>query len=1230
LELSSYNIDEAIFMLKKSVGLKKMILTFGFIILSAFSCIAEPSIALKEDGTQEYPYRINSSSDLMLLAMEVNSGNDNAGKFFKLCNDIDFSGILNYIPIGNVLKPFQGTFDGSDRIISSLLLSGDTDSSGLFGFLGKSGAISNLHLVSVNIKGCNVVGGISGVNEGSISNCSVSGKVEGIFDLHKINRDRKIPGLVMGGYFGIGGIAGINIGTIKTSYSIASIKGNENDENDISAITVSGGIVGANAGSVTTSYFVGNIAGPSAGGIAGHNEGSITDSYVAGGIIGKWPAGGIVNSNESGFEAPGIYTPTAQILNCHFDIQGTGRMKVSHGDDDDRMSGIDTRDTRWADSRIFPESEWVVVPGYYPQLRVMAESNNVAVRVASALSVVPVYLSAGDRVDRVRSGFTIPTETSLKKNLTWTSDNEDVIFFESSGISNNIRAVQFIAGLQGATLLSVADEWGNTKTFVLNIDTAAAPGDGTREKPYLLSTPADLIALATDVNKGKDYAGKFFTLSNDIDLSRIANWKPIGDFINKFQGTFDGASKVISNMKISIDTNDTNMIGIFTRGLFGQIGSSGLVKSLHLVSVDIKGPGTLGGIAGCNEGTVNDCSVSGKIEGGGQGLTGGIVGLNVGIVKTVHSTCTLSGNETVGGITGRNVQEGIVVTSYATGSIRGNRSVGGIAGYNNGTVKSCYSTCVLDGKESVGGIVGNNSAEGIVMDSYAAGSIRGNHKVGGIAGVNKGEKKAINGLFDFQGTGWHNTTGDEPSAENKVSTQDNCWTDSQIFPDSEWIVAPGYYPQLRVMYESDNATVRGASALSVVPIYLSTGDRADRVRSGFTIPTETLSKMNLTWTSDNADVVFSESPGTSGIRTVQFPARLQSTVTLKAVDAWGNAKVFILDIDAVAAQGDGTREKPYLLSTPADLIALAVEVNNGNEYAGKFFTLSNDIDLSGITSWSPIGNDNTGRFQGTFDGAGRIIFHFIISANSDAGLFGDVGSGGMVKNLHLVSADVKGYGLVGGIVASNNGIVSGCSVSGRISGGGDSVNCTGGIVGYNLNVVVGSYSTCSVNGNETVGGIAGFNAGGTVMSGYSTGTISGNNSIGGVVGVNAGVIANTYATGNVQGNERVGGITGVNSGSVRNSYVVGLVEGKSKVGGIAGVNRDEIANCFVNPQRTRLTEASGTGRGKETVTKLNTGDSGWWNPANFPADHWHVRPGYYPQIMTMVDANNSNVNSPKN
>lgn len=87
------------------------------------------------------------------------------------------------------------------------------------------------------------------------------------------------------------------------------------------------------------------------------------------------------------------------------------------------------------------------------------------------------------------------------------------------------------------------------------------------------------------------------------------------------------------------------------------------------------------------------------------------------------------------------------------------------------------------------------------------------------------------------------------------------------------------------------------------------------------------------------------------------------------------------------AGGAGTVDDPYKISTGAELAYLAQQVNAGESYSGKYFTLTSDIQLNeldkdgmpkaaegqtGAYPWIPIGN-NKKKFQGTFDGAGHTV-----------------------------------------------------------------------------------------------------------------------------------------------------------------------------------------------------------------------------------------------------------------
>lgn len=96
------------------------------------------------------------------------------------------------------------------------------------------------------------------------------------------------------------------------------------------------------------------------------------------------------------------------------------------------------------------------------------------------------------------------------------------------------------------------------------------------------------------------------------------------------------------------------------------------------------------------------------------------------------------------------------------------------------------------------------------------------------------------------------------------------------------------------------------------------------------------------------------------------------------------SRYYSIDIYADSyAGGDGSKTNPYKIATAAQLAKLARDVNNGNTsqaFLGKYFKLTQDIDLSGGI-WMPIGkyynygngNGNNRLFFGKFDGNGHVI-----------------------------------------------------------------------------------------------------------------------------------------------------------------------------------------------------------------------------------------------------------------
>ena len=69
---------------------------------------------------------------------------------------------------------------------------------------------------------------------------------------------------------------------------------------------------------------------------------------------------------------------------------------------------------------------------------------------------------------------------------------------------------------------------------------------------YYISSAKDLAALASLVNAGNNGSSCTFYLTDNIDLSEIENWTPIGNSTaNYFGGTLDGQNFQISNLNVS-------------------------------------------------------------------------------------------------------------------------------------------------------------------------------------------------------------------------------------------------------------------------------------------------------------------------------------------------------------------------------------------------------------------------------------------------------------------------------------------------------------------------------------------------------------------------------------------------------------------------------------------------------------------------------------------------------
>jgi hypothetical protein len=212
-----------------------------------------------------------------------------------------------------------------------------------------------------------------------------------------------------------------------------------------------------------------------------------------------------------------------------------------------------------------------------------------------------------------------------------------------------------------------------------------------------------------------------FRLNSDLDLGGEPNF-----YIPCLAGEFDGNGHRISNLGFDFDF-------VYSVGLFGYVAPGGNVTDLAVENVDITGDENVGGVVGYNEGNVGDSSSTGSVN--GNAFVGGLMGQNFGTVDNSYFTGTVAGNYSVGGLVGDNY--GPLCNSYSTGSVSGiSVRVGGLVGSNGdlGTVSDTYSTSSVTGNEEVGGLVGKNG--GTVDNSYSTGTVTGDHLVGGLVGEN--------------------------------------------------------------------------------------------------------------------------------------------------------------------------------------------------------------------------------------------------------------------------------------------------------------------------------------------------------------------------------------------------------------------------------------------------------------------------------------------------------------
>jgi filamentous hemagglutinin family protein len=293
-------------------------------------------------------------------------------------------------------------------------------------------------------------------------------------------------------------------------------------------------------------------------------------------------------------------------------------------------------------------------------------------------------------------------------------------------------------------------------------------GTGTFTPFMTVDSMADLqnINLALTSN---------YALNTDLDASSTPSFTPLGEsWSPSFQGIFDGQGHSIDHLTIT--GNLANM------GLFGV--NFGTIKNINLTHETVSGGSSstdVGGLAGQNERSISNSSVSGNITGSAQyGAVGGLVGLN--------SCCAGSTD---------------IESSSSSGSVTNSGNLGetgGLAGASYSTINNSYSTADVTSSAATsgtGGLVG--STGGAVSNSYAAGTVSGSgSSIGGFAGYGYSPTFANDyWVTDVTGqTAFGYSSGSRAGLSGITTAALQNGSLPSGFDGSVWAAAAGHFPYL--------------------------------------------------------------------------------------------------------------------------------------------------------------------------------------------------------------------------------------------------------------------------------------------------------------------------------------------------------------------------------------------------------------------------------------------------
>lgn len=537
-----------------------------------------------------------------------------------------------------------------------------------------------------------------------------------------------------------GGFAGWNEGTI-TGGSMAASLGNRE-----TGYTYLGGVAGVNGGLIQSAYlvkdcavrgdsYVGGIAGVNLGGNAAASKGLIicTENNSTGTVEANQYAGGVAGANVGSISLSGQLQSSVTATDYAGGVAGINTDKGSIYSADNANGAV---------------LGSVTAANYAGGV---AGTNRAEItRVENRASVRASTKYAGGIAGENAAGGKISACVHAKNQVYATNG-------EAGGIAGNNNKDALIENVQVKAAVTAANgtAGGVTATnFGIIGQGSGLESNSSVSNCTITGTSESIGAIAA-------YNGKDATIRN-VRLAANANVRfstpavTIGGLAGMNEGTITGCQ--VENGALALD--DSLRAGTNTVTLGGAVGRTtehGTVSSTNVLldlTQNLDKYTNLGGVAGQNDGTLDQCTYSGTM--GGNADTDGLV--SVGARSTGSTVGGIAGlnNSTITGCEVKYIKlqvsgiSNITTTQTADEKLASASHVGGIAGRNNDEIVNSYVATVR-----------SNGAGSIITARYGF--------VGGVAGSNNGT---------ITGSGSKKALVSDKEATPALVTQVDNWLDA--------------------------------------------------------------------------------------------------------------------------------------------------------------------------------------------------------------------------------------------------------------------------------------------------------------------------------------------------------------------------------------------------------------------------------------------------------------------